>query len=291
MKVKFALDHFGLESVAAHASTPGAKVMPCPEIGPTMVELHVGRRRVRTRRIVVLRDARGDALSGLPPSGTDARAVEPAIDITGAVLPPDPGGADTEGLAISPDGSFWVADEYGPSLLHVDPDGSVLERWVPAGTEALFAGAHYPIRGALPPLAGRRRLNRGFEGLALSADGRFLHLAFQSPLAHPDEKAGLRARHVRLWTLDSASGALVAEHLYRLDKPGTFARDNDIGKIDRADLKLCDLAALPSGDLLVLERASATAKLYRIRLDPERALGRDLERRRDHARHRGAERR
>jgi hypothetical protein len=84
---------------------------------------------------------------------------------------------------------------------------------VPAGTEALFAGANYPMVGALPPLAAQRRLNRGFEGLALSPDESRLHLAFESPLAHPGDDVSGRARHVQLWTLDATIGALVAEHL------------------------------------------------------------------------------
>jgi hypothetical protein len=145
-------------------------------------------------------------------------------------------------------------------------------RWVPAGTEALFAGANYSVVGALPPLAARRRLNRGFEGLALSPDGTRLHLAFQSPLAHPGDEVGRRARHVRLWTLDVTTGALLAEHLYLLDNPESFRRDNDAADVDRADIKLCDIMALRGGRLLILERVSATAKLYAAKLDLDRVL-------------------
>lgn len=202
--------------------------MPYPNIGPAIVELHVGHHQVTPRRTLALRDAVGKPLSGLPPAGTDARAAEPAIDIRGNILPPNPGGADTEGLTAAPGGGFWVGEEYGPSLLRLDPDGQVLVRWVPVGTEALFADANYPITGALPSIAARRRLNRGFEGLALSNDGTRLHLAFQSPLAHPDDHAGRHARHVRLWTLNSATGDLLAEHLYLLDKPKSFRRDTNL---------------------------------------------------------------
>ena len=272
LKLPLAIERYGVAGLAAHADTPGAKLMPCPQIGPAITELHVGRHRVTARRTHPLRDAAGRPLSGLPPAGTDARAAEPALGLDGMDLPPDPGGADTEGLSLTADGGCWVGEEYGPSLLHLDPGGGVRVRWVPAGTEALFAGADYPVVGALPALAARRRLNRGFEGLALSADGRRLHLAFQSPLAHPDDHAGRHARHVRLWTLDSANGALLAEHLYLLDKPKSFGRDSALSDVDRADVKLCDVAMLGEDRLIVLERVSATAKLYLARLDPARAL-------------------
>jgi hypothetical protein len=272
LKLQLATERYGLDDLAIHADKAGAKVMPCPAIGPALSELHVGHHRVTVRRTLPLRDVAGRPLSGLPPAGTDARAAEPALQLDGGILPPDPGGADTEGLAVAPDGSFWVGEEYGPSLLRLDASGNVLARWVPAGTEMLFAGANYPVIGALPTLAARRRLNRGFEGLALSEDGRRLHLAFQSPLAHPDEHAGRHARHVRLWTLDSVSGALLAEHLYPLDKPKSFQRDSDLGDVHRADVKLCDMAMLGTDTLVVLERISATAKLYLVRLDPAHTL-------------------
>jgi hypothetical protein len=148
----------------------------------------------------------------------------------------------------------------------------VLARHVPRGCGAGFAGAEYPVVESLPAIAAHRQLNRGFEALALSADGSRLYCAFQSPLAHPDEAAHRRARHVRLWAIDTATGAVTAEFLYRLDKPGSFRRDSAIGDVDRADLKLCDIAVIAPGRLLVLERGSATAKLYAVTLDETGAL-------------------
>ncbi|MEG3153206.1 esterase-like activity of phytase family protein, partial [Sphingomonas sp. ZT3P38] len=272
LKLPLAIEHYGLDVLAPHGDKPGAKLMPCPEIGPAIVELHIDPSHVTARRTLVLTDVAGRPLSGLPPAASDALAAEPALGLDGTILQPDPGGADTEGIAVASDGGFWVGEEYGPSLLQLGPDGRVRARWVPGGTEALFAGANYPVIGALPAVAARRRLNRGFEGLALSDDGRRLHLAFQSPLAHPDDAAGRRARHVRLWTLETSSGALLAEHLYPLDKPGSFRRDGDLGDVDRADVKLCDMLALAPDRLLVLERVSATAKLYLVTLSPGSAI-------------------
>jgi hypothetical protein len=33
------------------------------------------------------------------------------------------------------------------------------------------------------------------------------------------------ARHVRLWTLDAETGALLAQYAYPLDEPASFRRD------------------------------------------------------------------
>ncbi|CAN5760744.1 esterase-like activity of phytase family protein [soil metagenome] len=271
LKLPFAIERYGLEQFRRHVGLAGAKLMPFPGIGPAISELHVSDGRVACVRTIPLRDRAGRPLSGLPVPGPFS---EPAFDLAGTRLAPDPSGADTEGIAAAADGSFWIADEYGPSLLHVAADGTVLARHVPRGCGTAFAGADYAVIESLPAIAAHRQLNRGFEALALSADGGRLYCAFQSPLAHPDEAAHRRARHVRLWAIDTATGAVTAEFLYRLDKPGSFRRDSAIGDVDRADLKLCDIAVIAPGRLLVLERGSATAKLYAITLDETGALDR-----------------
>jgi hypothetical protein len=129
-----------------------------------------------------------------------------------------------------------------------------------------------PVVGALPELAARRQLNRGFEGLALSDDAAWLYLAFQSPLAHPDEGAHKDARHVRIWKLDVASGKVAAQFLYPLDRPRSFLRDVAQGHVHRSDIKISELVPIGDERLIVLERASATTKLYLVQLDPKRAL-------------------
>ena len=266
LKVEVAVERYGLNAVAAHAPTDGAKVMPCPEVGPAMSELRVVGDRVELVRSLPLTDADGRPLSGLPTPGGMGTA-EPAIGLDGRIIAPDPSGADTEGIAATPDG-FVVGDEYGPSLLHVSATGEVRARWVPEGAEAALASARYPVIGVLPAIAGRRRLNRGFEALAAAPDGALL-LAFQSPLAHPDDEAHRKARHTRVWRLDGATGRVAEQWLYPFDPPDSFRRDATQGAFDWSDIKLSELMPLPSGRFLVLERGSATTKLYLVTLDPD----------------------
>ena len=259
LKVKLAIGRYGLRHLEPLRSIDGAKIMPMLDVGPAISELRVSRDEVVHVRTIPLRDTDGTPLSGLPiPSDFS----EPAFDIEGRSIVPPPGGADTEGIAACADGSFWVADEYGPSLLHVAPDGLVIERLVPQGCARNFEGVGYPVVEALPAIAARRQLNRGFEALALSADGASLTLAFQSPLAHPDEAAHRAARHVRIWRLDLATRQVAAQHLYPLDDPDSFRRDRELGEVDRSDIKVSELVTLAGNRLLVLERGSATTKLY-----------------------------
>jgi hypothetical protein len=181
-------------------------------------------------------DAQGRPVSGLPVPGGEHALSEPALDLQGNEVAPDPSGLDSEGIAALPDGGFLVSDEFGPSLVRLDSEGRVLSRIVPEGVT--LEGAHYTVQSVLPAIAAKRQLNRGFEGVAVSGDGAKLFLAFQSPLAHPDEATHRRARHVRLWKLDAATFQVEAQYLYPFDAPETFLRDDEKGEFGWSDLKI-----------------------------------------------------
>ena len=272
LKVKAAIRRYGLDALAHLAGIDGAKVMPCLEHGPTLAQLRVEGDAVILLRSVPLCGGDGRPLSGLPPPASPHSEYEPIFSLTGESLGTDPSGIDSEGIAALADGSFFIGDEYGPSLLRVDRDGRILFRWVPAGTEAHFEGASYPIAGVLPEIAAARRLNRGFEALALSSDEQSLFIVFQSPLAHPDRAAHERGRHVRIWRLDAATGALLAEYLYPLDPPSAFARDLAQGEVEASDIKVSEAFMLDDERMVLLERVSASTKFYAVELSPDRAV-------------------
>lgn len=266
-----AASRYGAEHLRSLAEIDGAKIMPLSQTGPALARFRISGDAVTLEAVIGLIDRVGGAISGLPPPYGPHAEFEPVFDLSGAPLPTNPNGADSEGIAALPDGSFWVAEEYGPSLLRVDRTGRVLVRWVPAGLAPCFEGASYPVVEALPALASARKLNRGFEAVATSADGSSLYVAFQSPLAHPDREAHERSRHVRIWQLDGEDGALVAEYVYPLDDPGTFLRDEAAGKVGWDDIKISEMLLADHGAMLVLERISLTTKIYHVTLTPESA--------------------
>ena len=154
--------------------------------------------------------------------------------------------------------------------MRLDGVGRVLGRFVPTGAD--LPGARYPVHATLPAIAARRQLNRGFEAIAVSPDQSRLFVAFQSPLAHPDEAVHERARHVRLWRIALATMKVEAQYLYPLDAPETFARDCAKQPIEWKDLKISELICLADGSLLALERASETTKIYRFSPDDDLVL-------------------
>ena len=262
LKIKTLLKLYGADHLARLKSLPGAKVMPRLDIGPRIAQLRIEEGSVQLVAALPVSDAQGRPVSGLPMPSSEHILSEPVFDLDGHAIAPDPSGLDSEGLVALADGTFLLSEEFGPSLVRLDRDARVLARYVPEGTD--LSGARYPVHHSLPAIAGKRQLNRGFEAIAASCDQRWLYLAFQSPLAHPDEETHARARHVRLWRLDLATLKLVGQSLYPLDPPDTFLRDRAAGDVDWSDLKISELVCLPGGGLLVLERASQSTKIYQV---------------------------
>lgn len=241
------------------------RTLVAPAFVPTIVKLRLPARGAAVvEALLPLAGATGGPMSGRPNGvGRD----EPILLAGGdAAVHPDPDGVDTEGLVVMPDGSFWVTEEYRPSLLRVSAEGRVLERHMPEGVT--LAGADTVVIADIPAAYGDRRDNRGFEGLALSADGKNLFVLLQSPLDHPEKKAAKQTGNVRLLVCDSATGTPVAEHVYRLGDPTAAGWAERGAPPD--DGKLCCLAALRDGTLLVLEQDdTGLARLYRA--DPRAA--------------------
>ncbi len=103
-----------------------------------------------------------------------ARSETPERWLTGADL-------DPESFVRMPDGSFWIGDEFGPFVFHIDLAGRVLAAPVEVGS--LRSPDHPHVQ---PPDAGGTseahvRRSRGFESLAAGPDFRALFAVLESP--------------------------------------------------------------------------------------------------------------
>lgn len=173
---------------------------------------------------------------------------------------------DPEAMVAMDDGTFWLADEFGPSLVHVDAHGTLLDKpayvAVPPALRSFARGSPYlrtpdhPDFRALRNDASRRDLanlprSGGIEGLARSADGRLLYAAIEKGmLDDPDP-----ARRVILEFEPARRGATGRGWFYRASAPG---------------VSLSSLESDGSGGLLVLERdadegrQAAIKRVYRV---------------------------
>jgi hypothetical protein len=94
------------------------------------------------------------------------------------------GDFDIESFRIGRRGDLWFGDEFGPFLLHTDLTGRVLEPPIPLPD---VKSPDYPP-DFLAPFDGPANLNssNGFEGMALSADGRKLYPTLEGPVTGDD---------------------------------------------------------------------------------------------------------
>lgn len=180
-------------------------------------------------------------------------AVDPAIRagrlLTGADF-------DIESVRRSANGHYWFGDEFGPFLLETDARGRLL-------------GAPIPLPGVYSPqhpevLAGQATANLGssggFEGMALSRDGKKLYALLEKTVTGDADKT------LRINEFDIASRSYTGvRYVYPLDAQGTA-----IG----------DMTAVDDHRFIVIERNGSTAtsgtpfkKLYLIDIEGVEAGG------------------
>lgn len=246
------------------AEARGGRIYPTPHYAPSIYRLRLDeeRRLFHVTDVITLKTLDGRPIDGLLNPLTVATTEIP-LDGSGRRLAQNASAVDAEGLVRLSDGTFWIGEENGPSLLHVAADGRIQLRIVPDGTARDYAAAGYPVREGLPALLAKRQINRGIESMALSPDERFLYFILQSPLANPDAAAYQQAKNTRLFKMDRHTQQLVGQFVYRLDDPQTFRLDPSNRQ---SDPRVSELTALGTDRLLVLERTEGTTKLYEVSL-------------------------
>ena len=155
---------------------------------------------------------------------------------------------DIESVVRAKDGSFWIGEEFGPFLLHVSADGTVLQ--APVSLPGVKSPQNPFLAAGETP---RIPASRGFEAMAGSADGRYLYPILEGALV---DDADQRRRMVH--EFDTKAGAYTDRTWsYQVDEPGNFP---------------ADAFTVKHGRLLVLERdnfdgpAAVTKRIYSVDL-------------------------
>ncbi len=168
---------------------------------------------------------------------------------------------DVESLAIAPDGTFWIGEEFGPWLLHFDSAGRLMGEPVPH--PSLISPAN-PLAIADPSrttLGG----SRGFEALSFDTAGRYLYVTTESAPSVP----ALRAvpndeRVVRIDQFDPVAAAYTGRSfLYRKD-----------GETVGNAVVIGDMVAVGPDQFILIERDSLSGDKAQIK----RLYGFDLKR-------------
>ena len=128
------------------------------------------------------------------------------------------GDFDVESFRVARDGTLWFGEEFGPFLVHTDATGKVLEAPIPLpDVKSPDYPADYPA-----PFAGPANLasSNGFEGMALSRDGKTLYPTLEGPVAGDDRTTR------RMYAFDLRTGRYTDERrTYRVADPSYLVSD------------------------------------------------------------------
>ena len=231
------------------------KAFPFPQFSPTIVVLKiVNGRIVPTDYLPIVNDL-NENVTGLPNGPKDdgpgyVSVTEPAA----SPIPYNHDGLDTEDIHTLPGGGFILVEEYSSSVVIVSDTGNVLRRYTPEGKT--LEAANYTVIDNLPGVLKQRRANRGFEGIAVSDDGRTAYTVMQSPMGPTGAGTPTReSRLVRVLRMDisdpldmQVTGQFVVYMSPATDYPGNAARD----------LKISAASWVSPDRLLFLERTDKT---------------------------------
>ncbi|WP_127533800.1 esterase-like activity of phytase family protein [Paenibacillus kobensis] len=241
------------------------RTFPFANYTPTIYKIQIADGRISILDKFPLKVAGKDAVSGsekitgLPNiKGRD----EAPFDTKGEKeIAYDPYGLDIEGLAYNAkDDTFWISDEYGPSIVHVKRDGTLIERIVPQGWASQAATPLVPARETLPAVYNKLRQNRGAEAVGITEDGKYMFMAMQNALRNPNKDMD-NSRQVRIIKFDLATLKPVAEYVYLLEDATQFT------DLVQGDIVVSDLVVVNENTLLIDERdkfAGDKAQLKRI---------------------------
>ncbi len=126
---------------------------------------------------------------------------------------------DPEGFVVNPtNGNFLVSDEYGPSVREFDRNGNLLRTFATPANLLPRNGSTPNFAGGDPePNTAGKRTNRGFEGLAISPDGKHAYAMLQSAMLDEGGGSGSVSRIVKF---DVSTGEAVGQYAYQMKRSG-----------------------------------------------------------------------
>jgi hypothetical protein len=208
-------------------------------------------------------DFNGSATTAVNPTGTTLGSLTNVPVANGKLA------LDAEGLAIAPNGSFYISDEYGATILNVSRDGKLLgaitpvQALIPQFTQASgLTGFTSQVAGvdvskASDPLVqtGGRRDNQGMEAVDITPDGKFLVSMLQSA-TRQDTLSNLdnNRSYTRLFVYDISKNATPTSPVghYLVELP-TFS-SKGVGAAANKTAAQSEIVALSSSTFMVLTR-------------------------------------
>jgi hypothetical protein len=211
-----------------------------PDYAPKIFKARAEGDSLRIVETVTLKKPDGANASGIPhPVGWGNTGEVAWADTNKTLANWDEWGIDSECIAADSNGDFWIGEEYGPTVWHVNgKTGKVIKRYTP------FAAAAH--EAAIDSMIAKRRPNRGFEGIACTPNGK-VYAVLQAPIFNPDKAAGEASRLHRILEIDPQTGA-TRTFVYEHEAPTASLKNKE--------WSIGDVAAINDHEFLVIEHAA-----------------------------------
>ncbi len=250
----------GVNIDAANANVSGCKptydkIYAFPTYAPKIHRIRVEGTNIKVLQTITMKRPNGTGATGLiNPTGFGSTSAELAstdtvqncANFNTKTAAKDVWGIDSEGLVVDKEGNFWIAEEGGPTIWKLNKNGVVVKRYTPY---ANVPGAEKE-EIAIDTVYKYRKNNRGFEGLAMTPNGK-LYAIIQSPILYPTKTIGESSRIHRILEIDPKTDQM---------RMLAYVNDGIIGasganQIRLRDWKIGDMAAINDNEFLVIEQA------------------------------------
>ena len=245
------------------------KIYGFPNYAPKIHRIRINGDSIQILQTITMKRPNGTNASGLlNPTGFGSTAVEQGSTDTVLdcanfnlkIAPKDVWGIDAEGIGVDKAGNFWICEEGGASIWKLNQNGVVVKRYSPYAN--LIGATAQDV--LIDTVFKHRKNNRGFEGIAISPNGK-VYAMIQSPVLYPTKNVGEATRVHRILEIDPTNDSW---------KMYAYLNDGIIGsganQIRLRDWKIGDITAINDSTFLVLEAAlrgtTDIKRLYKINI-------------------------
>lgn len=211
-----------------------------PGYAPKIFKVRAEGDSLKITETVTLKKPDGVNASGIPhPIGLGNTGEVAWVDTNKTLANLDAWGIDSECIVADSNGDWWIGEEYGPTIWHVNgKTGKVIKRYTP------FVAAAHEV--TVDSVIAKRRPNRGFEGIACTPNGK-IYAMLQAPMYNPDKAAGETSRLQRILEIDPKTNA-TRTFVYEHEAP--------TANLKNKEWSIGDMAAINDHEFLVLEHAA-----------------------------------
>lgn len=238
------------------------KIYGFPTYTPKIHRIKIGGDSIQILESMTVKRPNGTGTTGvLNPTGWGSTNIEEAwsdtsvncANVPSKIIAKDVWALDCEGIVIGKNNDFWVCEEGGATVWNLDANGKVIHRYSPFATKVGAEAEEI----AIDTVFKYRKNNRGFEGIAITPNGK-IYAMIQSPILYPDKNTGEASLIHRLLEINPNDNSY---KMYAYLNPGDLTVGSD--KIKAKDWKIGDLVAINDTSFLVIENGIAGANIQK----------------------------